>query len=509
MQSKLGPRNPGVDAELRRTLEAISISRIFDIEGLWEVLRELGEPEAETSMHHDQDASEEMPGRRVPAADQDEEPVPVPVPVYEGEGATRSPTREKMEVPAKAEVEKTEIEYPDFIPSGASSKPTASLPERITELPPLRIRSQLQPLVRKSEILDSEDEEPFSSSPLSSPPPSTVARESVSPPQEHPQSPANADSEHAPSATPGPGEAPVESEAPSSPPQPESPPGPAAIPDMILVTHFSSLLTTLFTHADKTTAHTRLQLLASYMHRLTRSADPLIMLVNSTTSPSPAADASTSTSATPGPGPGPGPPHPPLDPRGTRHQRPLDPTLRSIFNPGPQLQLRGGTGYDHGYGYGHRYPYGAATTTRRNKPSFGATFAQFLDLHLLCTAVPRARDDAEVAVALGGGAGAGDVRYAWVVEVLLDELGFWAWGTGKEKGKESGKGIGKESSGSARLPTRVNREQRWAAVDVRDHVRVVDAFATDAGAGGGTGGGSGSVRRGLVRLAAGFGGPRV
>lgn len=520
MQIKLGSSNPGVDAELRRTLEAISISRIFDIEGLWEVLRELGEAEVETGSHHDHKTSEEIPSRRVPDADQEEESLPVPV--REGEGATRSPAREKKEVRAKTALEKTGTEYQDLIPSGASPKPTASLPRRITELPPLRIRSELQPLLRKSEILDSEDEEPLSSSPLSSPPPSTVARESTSPPQEYPQSPADTDSKPTLSPTPAaPEESPGELKAAPSSPPPEDPRKPASIPSMILITHFSSLLTTLFTHTDKTTAHTRLQLLASYLHDLARSAaadDPLIMILNSTTSPSPDASTSKSTSTSTSTSTVPGPPQ---DPRDARHQRPLDPTLRSIFNPAPRLR---GVGYDHGYGHG--YPYGAAgaaTTTRRNKPSFGATFAQFLDLHLLCTPVPRTRDDAEVAVALGAGASAEDVRYVWVVEVLLDEVGFWEWGVVKgkegerEQGKKKGKGKGGEERGkddddddaeNVVLPTRVNREQRWAALDVRDHVRVVDAFAAGGG-GAASGSASLGVRRGPVRVAAGFGGPRV
>lgn len=542
MQSKLGPRNPGVDAELRRTLEAISISRIFDVEGLWEVLREVGEPEAETGLRDDRDASKEMPGRRAPDEDREGKPVLVP----KDEGATRSnPTREERETPTKAWVEETETRRPDFFTSsGSSYKPTtALLPKRVTELPPLRIGSELQPLVRKSEILDSEDEEPFSSSPLSSPPPSTAAPGSVSPPREqNPQSPAGADSQPTPVPEQEVGSGEFETPSPS-PIVTENPPEPASIPGMILVTHFSSLLATLFTHTDKTTAHTRLQLLASYLHNLSRRpAEPLIMLLNSTISPSP--DTSTATSAPPDPGPS--PPHDPRDARQHHHhQQPLDPTLRSIFNPGPaQLPLQNyGTGHNHRnenrYGYGYPYPYGAAAVgaastrlTRRNKPSFGATFAQFLELHLLCTAVPCTREDAEVAVALGVGGGGGgggedgggDVRRVWVVEVLLDELGFWELETGKEIGKEKGKGkgmgkrIGEGSHGrgkddikdeygddNARLPTRVNREQRWAAVDVRDQLRVVNAFAAGAGAGiAGV-----SVRRGPIRLAAGFGGPRV
>jgi hypothetical protein len=136
----------------------------------------------------------------------------------------------------------------------------------------------------------------------------------------------------------------------------------------------------------------------------------------------------------------------------------------------------------------HRQDYGygpaAANTIRQNRPSFGVTFAQFLDLHLLCTKVPRTRDDVEMEIALG--AGSEDVKYAWVVEVLLDELGIWDW----EKG-QSEDSRGEET----RLPPRVNREQRWGAVDVWDGVRVVDAFMSAA-----------TGNTGPIRPAAGFGG---
>ena len=123
--------------------------------------------------------------------------------------------------------------------------------------------------------------------------------------------------------------------------------------------------------------------------------------------------------------------------------------------------------------------------SKKNKPSFGLTFSQFLDLHLLCTRLPKTRADAEAVLAPAAGAAAGDyaattgsgkTRYAWIVEVLLDETGFWT---------PSGK--------------RVDREQRWGAVDVKDGVRTVDAVE--------------KVQRQanteMFRLAAGFGGRRV
>jgi hypothetical protein len=73
-------------------------------------------------------------------------------------------------------------------------------------------------------------------------------------------------------------------------------------------------------------------------------------------------------------------------------------------------------------------------------------FSQFLDVHLLCTTVARERADAELEVMRKRG------RRAWVVEVLLDEMGVWEGETGRRKG----------------------REERWGAVDVVD-ARIVDA----------------------------------
>ncbi|KAM0323169.1 hypothetical protein ACHAQA_009019 [Verticillium albo-atrum] len=109
--------------------------------------------------------------------------------------------------------------------------------------------------------------------------------------------------------------------------------------------------------------------------------------------------------------------------------------------------------------------------SRRNKPSFGMVFAQILDLHLLCTRVPRGADDAERVF----GDAPGEAKFVWVVEVLLDEIGVW-------EGK--------------RGPRR-SREQRWGAVDVVKG-RVVNAFEA-----------KGPRAYKEIRLAAGFGGPRV
>ncbi|KAK7420651.1 hypothetical protein QQX98_002646 [Neonectria punicea] len=200
------------------------------------------------------------------------------------------------------------------------------------------------------------------------------------------------------------------------PPPPDPQPQPSSrttntntntLPDIIVVTHFSSLLTSLFTHREKSAAHSTLQLLGAHLRDLTRNlpTSPLVLLLNSTSS-------SSSTSA------------PFVD-----KKAPLDATLRSIFNPPPPPG------------------YVVVAHVRRSKPSFGLVFAQLLDLHLLCTRLPRARDDAEAAVRGGG------VRTAVVVEVLLDEMGLW----------EGCKGA------------RRDREQRWTVVDV-EGARVKEAF---------------------------------
>ncbi|RBR17649.1 hypothetical protein FVER53590_01935 [Fusarium verticillioides] len=172
-------------------------------------------------------------------------------------------------------------------------------------------------------------------------------------------------------------------------------------PDVIVITHFSSLLTGLFFHREKSAAHAVLQLLNSHLRDLSRnlSSKPLILLLNSTSAVS--SGPALATAASPA------------------KQSQVDPTLRSIFNPPPL----------NGY------------SARRTKPNFGLIFTQLLDLHLLCTKVPKTRQDSEGAVRQLPG---DEIEMVWVVEVLLDELGVWEGHTGARSG----------------------REQRWAAVKV-------------------------------------------
>ncbi|KAL5091164.1 hypothetical protein Trisim1_003477 [Trichoderma cf. simile WF8] len=193
----------------------------------------------------------------------------------------------------------------------------------------------------------------------------------------------------------------------------------SAAPDIILITHFSSLLTSFFTQRDNLVAHAALRLLASRLRRLSRTlpSNPLILLINSTDSG--AASSTTTTAAAAA--------HsseydiPPPDQPAT--QKPsVDPTLRSIFNPSSES-----SGHAHAGGY------------KPNKPTFGLVFTQLLDMHLLCTRAPRPGK-------------ATLPRSLTVVEVLLDDIGVW-----------EGKG-----------GLRKRREQRWTVVAPYNG-RIIDA----------------------------------
>lgn len=231
-------------------------------------------------------------------------------------------------------------------------------------------------------------------------------------------------------------------------------------PDIIVITHFGLLLTALFTHRSSASAHETARLLASHLRHLARSlpSAPLILLLNSTASADATAARKDNTTT--------------ITTAATA--KPLDPTLRSVFNPPPLP----------GYGPAHHHHHPGQDLSRRNKPTFGLIFSGFLDLHLLCTRVPRTDADADAGEAGGENA----VEYATVVEVLLDEMGVWPGG--KPGGTDSTR-IGQ---------TRRFREQRWGAVSVRDG-RVVNAFEKDAMT---------KVKKtSEVRVAGGFGGPRV
>ena len=187
-------------------------------------------------------------------------------------------------------------------------------------------------------------------------------------------------------------------------------------PDFILICGFSSLLTSLFAQRQRDAAHSSLALFSAQLRFLARSlhSRPLIMILNSTMSeqeagPSPV-DALNEPSLVP-------------DSR-TKRRRSLDPTLTSIFNPPP-------TSLAYGRGL------------RQSKPKFGLIFSQLLDVHLLCSQLPRAKEDAESALAqTQTNSHMSGLRQDTIIEVLFDSIGKWQPKHGRR-----------------------HREQLWVAVD--------------------------------------------
>ncbi|KAI1379030.1 hypothetical protein F4677DRAFT_442755 [Hypoxylon crocopeplum] len=433
VHAKFGPavtqRQQEAGTEVKRCLGLISVSHIFDIEGLWEVLTELETP-----------------------------PSPSPPSV-------RTTTFTTEEVPS------AQPEVPGQSPQRSAwgeEEPVVSTPPR----------------VERTEVPDSDDE--YDALCLPSPPPPPPRTPRLRP--------------RLPTASPRPAH-------PLPPPRPRTPHKPASrligkeedvshIPDIILVTHFSTLLTNLFTRAadnDKSPAHSALQLLSSHLRYLARSSSaPLVMLLNTTTTTS-ASSSTSSTTATTGAAK-------------TPTARPLELSLRSIFTQ-PLSPDEGGAGAGVG-------GVAMGKGKRQIKPAFGVTFAQFLDLHLLCTRVPRTKSNAEVLFAPQSAAAVGpyEARYCWVVEVLLDELRVWEWegddgaqgrdedgvvgGVKNEKAKEV---ENKATHHQTKRWKRRNREQRWGAVDARSGVRIVDSFQRS--------GQEARIQHEPIRLVAGFGGP--
>lgn len=283
------------------------------------------------------------------------------------------------------------------------------------------------------------------------------------------------------------------------------------MPDILLLTHFSTLLSTLFTQSDRANAHTTLQLLSTHLRYLARTTDRVILLLNTTASQT----ASSSTSAGGANSYRPadlrteaaplGPDDPGVPP-GLSHRtpssRPLDPSLRSIFNPAPMSTT------------GMGYAAAGLALSRRNKPAFGLTFTQFLDLHLLCTKIPRTRADAEALYAPATKMDISEephaqqyqpdeVEYCWVVEVLLDECGAWKTNNSNISGAPPAITSGDKET-RVHPPPRMNREQRWGAVQINSDSKVENAFGNWE-----------ELKRqrllqsGPIRLAGGFGGRRV
>ncbi|KAH8762047.1 hypothetical protein F5883DRAFT_122518 [Diaporthe sp. PMI_573] len=398
-------QDPGKGSELlKRFLETISISRVFDVSGLWEALEELNNL-----------SSSDEPPQEPPSSQQAVE--------EEHIAAFRAASTDHGD--RQGEASTTELS------SSPLSDPPSSLPD---EMELVEAESRKPAPGERTEIADSEGEGD-SLSPLSQPkaPPERDTAALIVPEENNSKD--------------------TKKQAGSRQ------------PDIILITHMSTVLSSLFRLREKDTAHQTVQLLSSHLRYVSHSPDhvgPLIIILNSTTSPQ---EALSTTQKRSDPGqsrPSPPAPPPPGAPNMRGPNKTLDPTLRSIFNPPPLPAT--------GLGYTHDTPL-----SRRNKPSFGLIFTQMLDIHLLCTRVPRTRADAEALFAPQGqvaGEGAtatgSAVGYGWVVEVLLDEVGVW-------EGEGEGVEARRPPWGGAR---RASREQRWGAVDVRrdgDGARVVDA----------------------------------
>ncbi|TQN73180.1 hypothetical protein CSHISOI_02294 [Colletotrichum shisoi] len=445
-----GTAEAEVKGLLKNCLERVSVSRVFDLEGLWEVLGDLDIPLASS-------------GAEVPTVPEQ-----------------RQQQQQQQEQPD----EKKQIRETVHAPEPSTESPMSSAPEEQPErivLPELK-----PPRPTRTEIADSDAEDFLSSASSSSelsPPPSSIRSPT---PYTAVESPKQATSqENIQGVIPELKQERVQEELQEKPleqnkshPRGEEPNEPD-LPDIILITHFHSLMTALFTHRNRQYAHASLQLLSSHLRYLARSlpSSPLIMLLNSTSSSKETSKPANLQDSSARPMPPPPPPNYGGNAGGSGN-KPLDPTLRSIFNP-PPLNVAG-------------YYGGSQAASRRNKPTFGLVFSQLLDLHLLCTRVPRDKEDSEKLYAPApergpGGGGRedgtevpGPVRYVWIIEVLLDENGVW-------EGGSSAGAVGKARQG---------REQRWAAVDVRGG-RVVDAFETVV------------ERVAEVRVVGGFGGPRV
>ncbi|KAF4779294.1 hypothetical protein HER10_EVM0002585 [Colletotrichum scovillei] len=507
-----GTAEADVVTRLRRCLGRVSVSRVFDLEGLWEALGDLDIPPESPEPR-----MVSSPGFRAPSGDRLEKDDDKHLTGGEKKDEGVAEASAGVEAPAEDAANSSRRH------EHAAPEPEVSQqPERIV-LPELKPRPQPTKSTR-TEIADSDEDDdedaislPSSSSSSLSPPPSSIRSPTpfmtaASPEREAVEEEVTEGAEgegfnnHAEETPDQVTEELHEEETVSRPPQPENEPLDAipavaaaeaaeataatapesrspeddhsklpALPDIILITHFHSLMTALFTRRDRQSAHDSLQRLSSHLRYLSRNLEssPLIMLLNSTSS------SKEPTTSKPADAQG-GPPPPPPPPIGGDHftgssGKAVDPTLRSIFNP-PALNITG-------YGYG-----GNQAASRRNKPTFGLVFSQLLDLHLLCTKIPRDKEDAErlYASAPGSGGeddGTGGVRFVWALEVLLDENGVWEHGTGAESG------------GRRRVP-RKSREQRWGVIDVRGG-RVVDAFEAV------------EKKVGEIRVVGGFGGPRV
>ncbi|KAM7190555.1 hypothetical protein V8F20_009688 [Naviculisporaceae sp. PSN 640] len=262
--------------------------------------------------------------------------------------------------------------------------------------------------------------------------------------------------------------------------QPSTPPP----PDMILITHMTALMNGLFTGRDKPAAHETMAVLSSQLRQLTSRFDncpspsPVIMILNSTTttaSPFFTTGENNVNANKLGLGERPAS----RDQQQQPQQTTADPTLRSIFQ-----------------------NMHTTNANAKTKPSFGTVFSQLLDLHLLCTRIPRRQQGQGqqqtqtqrqtqiqtqiqtqtgpipfstargVAVTRAGGISSPSHIFAWVVEVLLDERGVYEYDF--DDPDKIGEGRSTITERQVKIRRRC-REQRWGAVEVEEGGgRIVD-----------------------------------
>lgn len=119
-----------------------------------------------------------------------------------------------------------------------------------------------------------------------------------------------------------------------------------SLPEIMVITHFSSLLTSLFAEREKAAAHQSLEKLKERLRsfRNVKKEYPLILLLNSSSLD--ATESFQNASAA-------------FDSSSVLVNRAAEPTLRSVFALRPNQ--------------------------RAQRPAFGLIFSRFLDLHLLCT----------------------------------------------------------------------------------------------------------------------------
>ncbi|KAI9644369.1 hypothetical protein NHQ30_007726 [Ciborinia camelliae] len=137
-------------------------------------------------------------------------------------------------------------------------------------------------------------------------------------------------------------------------------------PEILIIDNMHYLISHLFTHSEKVSAHNLLTILSRTLHTLTHTQNILTILHNSTISTK-------------------------INYTNPSSRPPPPPAIQSIF------------------------------TSTAQKPSLGRIFDEFLDLHIMISKIPKSREDAEVLYGQDDGFQIDQVNYCLVFEVLRDE----------------------------------------------------------------------------------------